>query len=117
MRLVRKHERERLDDVRRGVQQHLALSQRLRNQAELVVLEVAKSAVDQLGAPRRRVRGEVVLLDEQHLKAASRSVARDAGAIDAAADDQEVVGKLAHLQTRRILPDATITTRSLHGTP
>ena len=90
---MRQHELQRLDDVRREPEQHLALGQRLGDQAELVVLQIAQAAVDQLGAPRRGVRGEIVLLDQQHLEAAAGGVARDAGAVDAAADDGEVVDR------------------------
>jgi hypothetical protein len=52
MRLVRQHELQRRDDMRRGAQQHFALGQRLGHQPEFVVLEIAQAAVDQLGAPR-----------------------------------------------------------------
>ena len=72
------------------LQQHLALGQRLAHQRELVVLEVAQAAVDQLGRRRRGVRREVVLLAQHHAAAAAGEVARDAGAVDAAADDQHV---------------------------
>ena len=65
--------------------------QRFAHQPELVVLEVAQPAVDQLGAPLRRRRGEVVLFDQQHREAAAGGVARDAGAVDAGADDEEIV--------------------------
>ena len=87
---MRQHERQRLDDVRRLPQHHLALGERLADQPELVVLEVAQAAVDQLGAPLRRGRGEVVLLDQQHLEPAAGGVARDARAVDAGADDEEI---------------------------
>ncbi len=89
-RIVRDQEAQRPDDVRRIPQQHLALGERLAHQPELVVLQVAKAAVHQLGRRRRGVRAEVVLLDQQHLQAAARGIAGDAGAVDAAADDQEV---------------------------
>ena len=72
-------------------QQDLALGERLGHQAELVVLEVAQAAVDQLRGGRRGRAGEIVLLDQQHRQAAPRGVARDAGAVDAAADHQQVV--------------------------
>src|SRR2546427_692055 len=55
------------------------------------ILEVAKPAVDKLGRRRRGPRCEIVLLDEQHLQAAPGGIARDSRAVDAAADDQEVV--------------------------
>ena len=48
--MVRQHEAQRVDDVRRHAQQHLALRQRLVHQAERPMLEVAQAAVDQLGA-------------------------------------------------------------------
>ena len=61
-RVVRHHEAQRPHDVRRAPQQHLALGQRLAHQRELVVLEVAQPAVDQLGRRRRGVRRQIVLL-------------------------------------------------------
>jgi hypothetical protein len=36
------------------------------------------------------VAGEVVLLDQQNLEATARRIARDAGTVDAAADDQQI---------------------------
>jgi len=88
--LVRQHEAQRPGDVRRRAQQHLALGQRLAHQRELVMLEVAQAAVQQLGRRRRGVRGEVVALDQHHAPAAPGEVARDAAAVDAAADDEDV---------------------------
>ena len=64
--------------------------ERLAHQRELAVLEVAQAAVDQLGRRRRGVRGEVVLLAQQDARAAAGEVAGDAGAVDAAADDEHV---------------------------
>ena len=92
LRAVRQHEAHRPDDVRGRGQQHLALDQRLAHQPELVVLEIAQAAMHQLAAARRGARGEVVLLAQQHRQAAAGGIARDAGAVDAAADDQEVDG-------------------------
>src|SRR5581483_720889 len=57
----------------------------------LEVLEIAQAAVDQLGRGRRGRLREIALLHQQHLEAAARRVARDAGAVDAAADDEQVV--------------------------
>ena len=90
VRHVRQDEAHRPDDVRRRPQQHLALDQRLADQPELVIFEVAQAAMDQLAAARRGALGEVVLLAQQHLEAAAGGVAGDAGAVDAAADDDEV---------------------------
>jgi len=46
--------------------------------------------MDQLGGARRGGLRQVVALDQQDLEAAAGGVARDARAIDAAADDQQV---------------------------
>jgi hypothetical protein len=62
------------------------------------VLEIAQAAVDELGRGRRRARAEVVLLEQQHAQAPAGGVARDAGAVDAAADDGEIV--VGHIAVR-----------------
>src|SRR5690606_21498725 len=49
----RKIQAQRLDEVRRELEQRLALAQRFADEAELAVLEIAKAAVNQ---PRRRAR-------------------------------------------------------------
>ena len=102
MRLVRQHERQRLDDVRRLPQHHLALGERFADQPEFVLLEIAQAAVDQLGAPLRRGRRDVALLDHEHLEPASGRIARDARAVDAPADDEEIELRFAGWH-RRVL--------------
>ena len=72
-------------------EQPLALGQRLAHQQERAVLEIAQPAVDELGGGRRGAGRQVVLLEQQHAQAAAGGVARDAGPVDAAADDGEVV--------------------------
>jgi hypothetical protein len=76
--------------VRSDGEQPLTFRERLAYQPELVLLEVAQAAVDQLGAGGGGVRGQVVLLDEADAQPASRGVPRDAGTVDAATDDQQV---------------------------
>ena len=88
--MMREHEAQRPYDVRGVAQQHLAFLKRVAHEAEIAVFQVAQSAVDQLGAGRRGVRGEVVLLAEQDFESPSRRVARDARTVDAAADDEQV---------------------------
>jgi hypothetical protein len=89
-RVVRQHEAQRPHDVRRVAQQDFALLQGLAHQAELVVLQVAQAAVDQLGGGRGRVRCQVVFFAQHYRQPATGRVARDTRAIDAAADDQQV---------------------------
>ena len=93
VRVVRQHEAQRPRQMRCGGEHHLALLQRFPHQAEVVVFEVAQSAVDQLGAGRGRVRRQVVLLAEHRAQAASRRISRDTCAIDTAADDEHVAGR------------------------
>src|SRR5205085_2883047 len=84
--------------VRGEAQHHLALLERLAHQAELVLFEVAQAPVDELGAPRAGGAGEVRLLHQCHRQAPPRGVTGDAGAVDAAADDEEVDhGNFPHL--------------------
>src|SRR5205809_86898 len=61
MRLVRQHELQRCDDMWRGAEKHFALGQGLGHEPKFVVLEIAQAAVDQLRAPRRGMRGQIVL--------------------------------------------------------
>ena len=64
MRLVGQHKSQRLDEMRRRAKQDFPLGQRFGNQPELVVFEIAKTAMNQLRALRRRMRGEIVALDQ-----------------------------------------------------
>ena len=71
--------------------QDLALDQRLADQPELVILEIAQAAMDQLAAAGRCALREIVLLAQEHLEAAPGGIAGDPGAVDAATHHQEVV--------------------------
>ena len=87
---VGQHEPLAPDEVRCDREEMLALHQRLANQAQVQILEVAQAAMHQLGGRGRRVIREAVLFDEHDAKAAARGVARNAGAVDSAADDEQV---------------------------
>ena len=75
---MRHHEAQRRDEMRRGAQQHLAFLQPFAHEAELVLLEIAQAAVDQLGAGGGGVGGKIVLLAQQHGQATAGGVAGDA---------------------------------------
>ena len=77
-------------EVRGDLAQAGALAGGLAHQRDVALLQVAHAAVDQLRAPARRAGGEVDRLEERHRQAAQCGVARDAGARDAAADDDEI---------------------------
>jgi hypothetical protein len=98
VRHVRHDETQRPHDVGRRAQQGLALLERLAHEPELLVLEVAQPAVNQLGTGRRGVRGEIVLFAKQHGEPAPSRVTRDARAVDPAAHDEQIVPVLlSHL--------------------
>jgi len=87
LRHVRHDEARRADEVGRDLEQNLALGESFRNQPELILLKIAQAAVDQLAASGAGMRAEVVFLHQQDGEPAPGSVAGDAGAVDAAADD------------------------------
>ena len=93
--------------MRRVVPQPLALVQRLVDEPDLALLQVAQAAVDELRRLRRRARGEVVALDQRGAQTAGGGVERGAGAGDAAADDQ-------HVEVGRRPADAGQSARSKH---
>ena len=80
-----------LDQVRgeRGHRQ-FALVQRLRDEPELQLLQVAQAAVEHLGGAGGRARREIAGLDQRHLEPAGRRVERRSAADDAAADHDQV---------------------------
>src|SRR5205807_8300010 len=87
---------ERADQVGREAQQHAPFVTRLEHQTKIAVLEVPEAAVDQARRVRRRARTEVAFLHQGDTQAAQRRVARDAGAGDAPADDEDIHRRLAH---------------------
>src|SRR3546814_8998476 len=78
------------DLVRRGAQQHLALDQRLAHQAELVILEIAQTAMNELGGGGGGGAAEILLLAKMDRQPAPGRVPCDPATIDAPADDGEL---------------------------
>jgi hypothetical protein len=93
-------QRQRADEVRRQVDQQLALQQRLANQAEVEVLQVAQAAVDELAGPAGGARGPVALLEQTDVETPAGGVERGTGAGDPAADDEDVEGLAGHAVER-----------------
>ena len=81
--------------MRRNPQQTFALYQRFVDQSKLEQLQVAQAAVYELGAGGRGCRSQIGLLDQSHFVATAGRIARDAGPIDAATDDQQVNAVIA----------------------
>src|SRR6185437_6798015 len=88
--MMRQHEAQRADDMRRDPPEDFALDQRLANQPKLVIFEIAQAAMHELGRPGRRPARQVVHFTEENRAAPTRRITRDAAAVNAAADDREV---------------------------
>ena len=87
----RKRLRHNAPHLVRGVApQPLALGQRLVDEGDLALLEVAQTTVDQLRALRRGARGEVVALHQRRAQAPAGGVEGHARTGDPAPDDQHV---------------------------
>ena len=81
---------ERAHEVRREVHEQRPLEQRLADEPEVEVLEVAEAAVHELRGAARRPRGVVVTVEESHAVAARGGVESHARPRDPAADHDDV---------------------------
>ena len=94
-------ERGRVDEVRRQVDEQLALQQRLAHQSQVEVLQVTEAAVDHLRGAARGADGVVVALQQGDRVAARGGVQGHPGAGDAAADHDDLeVGARDRLDRR-----------------
>ncbi len=84
------YEAQRPDQVRRIAQQPATFVQGFVDQVEVAVFQVAQAAVDELGRETAGAGGEVALVDQSDAQAAQHGVQRDAGAGDAAAEDEQI---------------------------
>ena len=71
-------------------QQSTPLRERLADEPEPELFEIAQAAVDQAGRPRRGPRGDVVLLHQDGAHPARGGVEQGAGPDDPAADDDDI---------------------------
>src|SRR5688572_14150243 len=103
--------------MRRELHEDRPLEQRLSDEAEVEVLQVAEASVDELRRAARRAGREVLALDQRHAVAAGRRVERHAGSGDPAADDDEVVFVLGERLERVLAPyhDRYVTNSSGSG--
>jgi hypothetical protein len=83
-------EAQRPDDVGRGIEQALTLEQGLADEAELVIFQIAQSAMDQLRRGGGGIARQIALFAEHHGEAPAHRIARDARAVDAAANDEKI---------------------------
>src|SRR5690349_2636997 len=76
--------------MRRDVVDDLLFYARFADETDTTLREVAQPAVQQAARAAAGPEGEVVLLDEADSQPAHRGIARNAGADDAAPDDEDV---------------------------
>src|SRR5580704_7696546 len=84
--VMRQNKTKRPDDVRRNSPEDLALDQRLADQPELIIFEIAQATVHEFGRPGRRPARQIIHFAEKNRIAPSSRVARDSAAVDAASD-------------------------------
>ena len=107
----RVEEGHRPDQVRREpADQQVTFPQRLLDELEVALLEVAEAAVDELARPARGARGQVAGLDQTDPQAAGRGVEGGPGAGYAAADDKHIE------RPRRQPPHRFVTITSIKNT-
>src|SRR3954454_21099712 len=87
---MRQNETEGPYDMGRDLPQDFTLDQRLSDQPELVIFEIAQPAMHQLGRPGRRPARQVIHFAQENGIPPARRIARDAAAVDAASDDGEI---------------------------
>src|SRR5687768_14181829 len=94
------HESERPDDVRRELQKHLPLLERLPHKAELHVLEISQTPVNELGRRRGCGACQIAFFDQDNLERAPLCIPSDAAAIDASPDDGEIMDWTAQFSSQ-----------------
>ena len=99
-----------MHQVRALLQQAPAFEQRLADQSELGMLQVAQAAVDDARGAAGGAGGEVVLLDQQGAAAGAGAFPGDGNAVDSAANDDDLEalaferppdwGSVVHIEVR-----------------
>ena len=82
----------RLYQVRAGFKQPCTLAQRFEDQAHIAVLQVAQSAMDQLGRTPGCPETKVIGFEERHPQSSRGRLLGNSAAVDSAADDRQVQG-------------------------
>src|SRR6476660_1653996 len=86
----RQEEADRLDEMRRGLEQAGPFHQGFTHQRKLKLLEIAQTTMDQLGRGGRGGRGIVALLDQHHFQPTAGGITGDGGAMNTAANHENV---------------------------
>jgi hypothetical protein len=89
-RIDRQHEAQRPDQMRRQAQQHLALAERRADEPQRAVFQIPQAAVNELGGCGRSAGGEIALFEKHDLQSPTGRIARNARAIDAAANNRQI---------------------------
>jgi hypothetical protein len=76
--------------MRGRTQEDFTLEERFGDEPELELLEIAQTPVNKLAAGRAGLGAKVSPLHQNDTRPAACRIARDADAVDAAADDEEI---------------------------
>src|ERR1700739_853638 len=88
--MVRTHESKRANDGRGDLPEDFALDQRLADQPELVIFQIAQAAMHEFRRPRRRPARQIIHLTKKNGISAPTRIPRDAPAVYTAPNDCEV---------------------------
>src|SRR5450759_406764 len=100
---MRQNETHWPNNVRRRLEQHFTFDQRFTHKPELVILQVAQAAVNELSRARRRTLGEIAFFAEEDAQAPSRSIAGDARPVHAASNNGNIDRSvILHLSVRLV---------------
>ena len=95
--MVGQNETHWLYDVRRLGQHDFALAECFAHQTKFILLKIAKTAVNEFAAGRRRRTGQIVLFAKTNRQSPSCRIAGDPGSVDTTADDQKVKRRVARV--------------------
>src|SRR5471030_99979 len=111
--VMRHQETHRLHQPRRFVEQALAFANRIAGQAPLALGNVTQAAMDHFRGTAGSAPGEIALFQQQATPATARGFAQNAGAADAAANDNQVPGFIRQ-RRQHVLPPRRVPVET-HG--
>ena len=93
-RCLRDDEPQGMDEVIGTCQKPFAFLKGILHQREIAEFQIAQPAMDQLARPLRGLAGKVALLEKRNPVASPGKIACNAGAIDAAAGEDDIEGRI-----------------------
>ena len=106
--VIGQHEAHRPRDMRHGFQQHFAFGQRVTHEANLEILKVAQTAVEQFGRGRRGRGGQIIHLGQGHAKTPPCGIARNTSPVNTTTDDEKIDRGRGHMALGLLVHDPAL---------